>query len=492
MKLIVGAADRGPVVSSAVILGSLGLLMSAVFTGLPVMHVGPAIAIVVIATVAYRPLLAWRSLVLATIAVILLIPIRRYEMPGNLPFELEPYRLLVAVVAAGWIASLLVDPRVHFRRSVIDAPLALIGLAAAASVIVNGDRMNALGVSATVSKKLTFLISFLLVFYLVVSVIRRFVDIDYLVRSLVLAGVLIAALALIEARTEVNIFNGLEGVVPLLELSDDGLTTSDLARGGGLRAYASSQHPIALGAVLAMLVPLAVYLALATSRLRWWLAGFVLMAGALATLSRTSVLMLAVIAAVFLWLRPIQTRRMWPLLIPAAIAIHLALPGAIGTFQESFFPQGGLIEEQRRETGINGSGRVADLAPSLEEASAQPVLGLGYGTRVVDGPTPNARILDNQWLGTLLETGVIGIAAWFWLFGRFIRRLSREAKENLTERGWLMTGIAASVAAYAVGMLTYDAFSFIQVTVVLFILLGLGAALLNAESGPREDPRPAG
>ncbi len=49
----------------------------------------------------------WRRLIL----VILFIPIRRYSLPGNLPFELEPYRLLVALLLVGWGASLLVDPR---------------------------------------------------------------------------------------------------------------------------------------------------------------------------------------------------------------------------------------------------------------------------------------------------------------------------------------------------------------------------------------------
>jgi polysaccharide biosynthesis protein PslJ len=491
MKLIVGAADRGPIFSSAVTVGSLAVLITAVFTGLPLMHMAPVIAIIVVAAVAYRSLLAWRNLLLATIAIVLLIPIRRYEMPGNLPFELEPYRLVVAVIAVGWIASLLADPRVHLRRSVLDAPLALIALVAAGSVIANGERLHALGVSATVSKKLTFLISFFLVFYLLVSVIRHFGEVDFLVKTLVVGGAGIAALGLIEARTHVNVFNNLEGVVPLLELSTEIPTASDLSRGGQMRIYASAQHPIALGAVLAMLLPLAIYLAHTTSRLRWWLAALLLALGSVATISRTSILMLAVVALVFLWLRPLQTRRLWPLLIPAAIAIHIALPGALGSIQSSFFPEGGLLAEQRRVAGINGSGRLADIAPSLDEAAQKPVLGYGYGTRVVDGPKPNARILDNQWLGTLVETGFVGAAAWLWLFSRFVRRLAAAAKANLTERGWLMAAIAASVAAYAVGMFTYDAFSFIQVTFVLFILLGLGAALLaNEPKTAEEAPAP--
>jgi hypothetical protein len=55
----------------------------------------------------------------------------------------------------------------------------------------------------------------------------------------------------------------------------------------------------------------------------------------------------------------------------------------------------------------------------------------------------------------------------------------------------LLVGLAASVAAYAVGMFLYDAFSFIQVTFLLFILLGLGAAVLAAGDGARAPTRAA-
>ena len=65
-----------------------------------------------------------------------------------------------------------------------------------------------------------------------------------------------------------------------------------------------------------------------------------------------------------------------------------------------------------------------------------------------------------------------------------MRRFGKEAKEDDSERGWLLASIAASVAAFAVGMFTYDAFSFIQVTFLMFILVGLGAALLAERPTP--------
>jgi len=183
---------------------------------------------------------------------------------------------------------------------------------------------------------------------------------------------------------------------------------------------------------------------------------------------------------VFLWIKPRETRRLWPALIPALVVVHVALPGTLGSIKNSFMPPGGLVKQQQSQAGDSGSGRIADLGPGLREWRQKPFVGEGFGTRVVDtsDPRPKTNILDDQWLGTLLETGALGFIGWLWFFIRVVRKLGKEAKRDESPRGWLLASIAAAVAAYAAGMLTYDAFSFIQVTFLLFILVGLGSALL--------------
>src|SRR5690242_703374 len=51
-------------------------------------------------------LLAWRTMLGAILLVILFIPIRRYTVGGNLPIELEPYRIVIALVMACWFCAL--------------------------------------------------------------------------------------------------------------------------------------------------------------------------------------------------------------------------------------------------------------------------------------------------------------------------------------------------------------------------------------------------
>jgi hypothetical protein len=158
------------------------------------------------------------------------------------------------------------------------------------------------------------------------------------------------------------------------------------------------------------------------------------------------------------------------------IAVHIALPGAIGGLRGAFFPKGGLIKQQSnivRGNEQRSNGRLADIGPALHQIGGEPLVGLGYGTRITAGPGLNAAVLDDEWLGTLEEIGLLGMSAWLWLFVRSIRRLSREAREDDSDRGWLLVGLTASLTAFAVGMLSYDAFSFIQVTFMVFIFLGL-------------------
>ena len=477
MRALLGGAERGPILAAGFVFGALALLTTTVLTGSAVAEIAPLIALGVILAIAYRTLLAWPALLAGLVLVILFIPIKRYTLPGHLPFELEAYRVYVAVIATMWLGALLVDPRVRFRASGLEAPIFLFVAAALGSIIFNGARITRLDVHSEVTKQLTFFASFVLVFYLIVSVIRTREQVELIIRMLVGGGAIVAFLAIVESNTGFNAFDRLVSFIPALQAV---AVPESTERGGNLRVMGSAQNPIALGAAFAMMLPLGAYLALKTKRWFWWAAVALLGMGAMATLSRTSILMLIVILAVLLWLRPRQVKRFWPVLLPAIVVIHVMLPGTIGTLRSSFFPEEGLIAQQSENAGQRGSGRIADLGPALDEYSQTPTFGQGFGTRLTGRDKQNAQILDNQWLKTLLETGLVGALAWLWIYVRSVRRLARVAKEDQSEDGLLFVALAASILSFAIGMVLYDAFSFIQVTFVLFIVLALGCVALSA------------
>jgi O-antigen ligase len=474
---------RGPIAAVVLVTAATALLAAAVLGG----AAQPALAAVVLATTALalaRPgFVDWPRILAVLVLIILFIPIRRYSLPGNLPFELEPYRVFIAVLFVGWCASLLVDGRTTLRRSGFEGPLALIVLAALASIVANPDRIAQN--SAVVNKSLTFFLSFVVLVYVLTSVVRTHQAVDTLVRTLVIGGTVVAFFAIVEARTGFNVFNHLQRLLPMLRPSaptgDGGFLRVGAAK---LRVYGSAEHPIALSAALVMLVPMALYLFKRDGRRRWILCATALAVACSAAVSRTGIIMFVVIGLTFLMLRPREVRRMWPLIIPALIVVKLLLPGTLGAIKQSFLPAGGLIAEQKRSANGSGSGRIADLGPGLAAWQRQPLAGQGFGTPVVIRPHAaiSTNILDNQWLGTLVGTGILGFFGWLWLFVRAIRRFGREAKKDDSDRAWLFAGITASIAAYAVGMLTYDAFAFPQVTFMLFILVGLGAAALGERS----------
>jgi hypothetical protein len=188
--------------------------------------------------------------------------------------------------------------------------------------------------------------------------------------------------------------------------------------------------------------------------------------------------MLGAELVVYAVLRGREAKRLWPALVLALLAAYITVPGTIGAIKDAFFPKGGLVAQQTYAPV--GSGRLATLGPALDREFTHPILGEGFGTRVTKAdsvvPVPNGPILDDQWLGVLLETGVVGTFALTWLFLRSVRWMGAAAKRDTSPRGWLLAGTTASAAGYAVGMFFYDSFSFIQVTFLLLIVLGVGAA----------------
>ena len=89
--------------------------------------------------------------------------------------------------------------------------------------------------------------------------------------------------------------------------------------------------------------------------------------------------------------------------------------------------------------------------------------------------------------GSCWRRGSLGALALVWLFVRLIRSLLPEARDADSPRSWFLVGVIASVGSFAVSMLFYDAFSFIQVTFVLFIVMGLGVSAFLA---PEPEPIP--
>ena len=485
-----GGRGWAPDLSAGLIAACSVLLAAAVVVG---RGVGPVAAMLVLVSVLvawHRWIFAWDVLLCLLIATVLFIPVGRYTLAIDLPFGLELYRVVVSLVVLVWVASLLVDPRVRVRRTPLDGPVALLVVASLGSILVNFGRVAPLG--SPVFKAVSLFLTFVILYYFVSSVVRTAATV-VLVTQFIVAGVAVVAFfAIVEQRTGYNVFDQLRIVFPFLEFQG----SAPVLRYGLLRAFGSADHPIALGVLLGMTVPLGVAVAKLRSRV-WWFPTSLIVIGVLVTASRTPILVMLAAAAAFLWLRPRDLLPLLPWAVPMLIVIKLVAPGSIATVKNAFFPEGrGLIAEQSTlaadPTLISGR---ANLGARISEGLRTPVLGQGLGTRQTGEGNPyrNAPILDNQWLGVFLDVGVVGVVAWLWLIVRIVRRLGGVARTRGSPESVLAAGFVASIIGFAVGMLVYDSFAFVQATFVFWALLALAATLVAVQPVDRNaSPRPAG
>lgn len=460
--------------------GALAALSLGVLSARDVSVLALLLAFAAIVAVGRQTIVGWDRLVAVILVVVLFVPIGRYRLPGSLPFNLELYRVVVALCVLVWGVSLLVDSRVRLVSTAFDRPIALILVCVLGSEITNPGRVNAYG--SHVIKSLTYFLSFILVYYLAATTLQRRGSMEMLVKLVTVSGAVIGVFGVVELRTHYNVFDHLHAVLPFLQFEGP---LGYLMLGGNIRVVGPAQQPIALGAALILILPLAVYCGRRFGR-RWWIAALLILLGGVASGSRTAITMLVAEAVVFLLLKPNETKKLWPAVIPTLAVVHFAAPGTIGGLKDSFFPKGGLIAQQSRfQADYNpllAGGRIRQIKPMLSEASGKPFFGEGYGTRITgfNSPDRNAPILDDQWLNVVLDAGFVGLGAWIWLMVKVVRRLFRAARAPSHEDDdWLFAGLAASVASFAIGMLTFDAFSFTQATFLFWVVLGLSAALLR-------------
>ena len=238
-----------------------------------------------------------------------------------------------------------------------------------------------------------FFVSFVLLYYLITATIRRREDLLLLLKILTVGGASIGALAVYEVRTHYNLFDHVQTVLPFLIPQFEG--DYHLGIGGNIRAVGSSQHPIALGAALILILPLAIYFARTSGR-RWWIAAVLLVLGAFASGSRTAIIMLAIVGIVFLCLKPTETKRLWPALVPAVVVIHFAVPGQLEASTARSFPRVGSSPNSRGSRPTTTRFSPVDVFVCSSQCSPKPARshcsargwgrGLPASTRPIETP----------------------------------------------------------------------------------------------------------
>ena len=313
-------------------------------------------------------------------------------------------------------------------------------------------------------------------------------DVNRVLRALCWGGALCGAIAALQFWASLDLAPYLREL-PGFSLNFD--NAGILARGALNRAAGTAIHPIELGVVAGMLMPLAIYLAMsdtARSAGRRWTPVVLIGLAIPASVSRSAILAVTIALAVFVVLLPAIPRLVAFGALPLAlVAVFMSAPGLIGTLT-SFFEAG--------TTDPSVATRVSDYSLVERLVDQAPFFGRGGGTYIPDNLID---VLDNQYLKTAIELGIIGVVAFAALFlVPVIAALVARRHTSDPDLRLLCAALAGAALAAGVCSLTFDSLSFPMFSNVCALVFGLIGAVWrfvaagDSSSGAGVTPDPDG
>jgi hypothetical protein len=293
---------------------------------------------------------------------------------------------------------------------------------------------------------------------------------EVLMRRLVVIGAVVAAIGYYDFFSGTNIADSIQ--IPGLHASVSGIEAMN--RGDFVRPRSTTAQPLEFGGMLAILLPFAIQQALDPNRpggrLRRWIPAAIIGGALPLTVSRTSIIGVALVLLVMVprW----KPQRRWTaigVMLGAVGAFKVIIPGLIGTLTNLFtsFLSNSDSSTQTRTV------KYAEIVPYLEQ---RPLFGRGFGTF-----TPDLYFFtDNQWMLISAEMGAMGVIALLVLcftgmhHGGAIRRLARTDSDRELGQAYLATAVVTLVISA-----TFDSLSFPMFAGIFFLTLGTGASHLG-------------
>jgi hypothetical protein len=262
----------------------------------------------------------------------------------------------------------------------------------------------------------------------------------------------------------------LVGTISIPGLSSNHNLLALTQREGFTRPSGMATHPIEYGAVITMVLPLALALAFSDRTrggIRRWFPVLVLVIAVPLSISRSALVSAVVGCVVVLVSWPPAARRVAAVAATVmAVGVYVSVPGMLGSLLGLFTNVGGDSSAQSR----TGSYPIA-----FEFVDHSPLFGRGFATFL-----PSYRILDNQFLGLLIEVGIVGLGAFVGLIVVALVGVLRTRRylDDLLHRQ-AAQALAAGVAAGAASLALFDGLSFPMSGGLFFLLLGLSGGAIR-------------
>ncbi len=298
--------------------------------------------------------------------------------------------------------------------------------------------------------------------------LRTMHDVHRMLRRIVVAGALLAALGIVQfatGQTLVDVFAS----VPGLSAEQGGVD----ARGAFTRSSGTATHPLEYATALSAILPFALAAAISrgfrpgTARglSVWWAPVALIGLSSLLAVSRSAIIGIVVATVAMI---PGIPRRHRAGVVVGGVALAglavVAVPGLFGTMVGLFAGIGNDSSTSSRVDGLDRAG---------EFVSTSPLIGNGFGIFL-----PRYYIFDNQWALLAVELGFAGLVAFAallvsgmwsaWNAGR----VSGEADVHLAG-----AAVTASLLATAVLYAFFDGLQFPIAAGLPFLVVGIGCAL---------------
>lgn len=416
------------------------------------------------------------------LALVWLVPVDSISLTVSLPFEIHLDRIVLPFIIVGWGLAVAVGgrgaPRLRLTR--IHVAIGAFLLISFLSVAVNAHSLNqALALRDSI-KQLLLLASWVALFVVAASVIRR-TEVQAFLKYLLGLAVVCGIGVLVEYRLQYNVFYDLSGQLFTGIFVMHAPAVGGVDELGRVVVLGPTAVGLEVAAMLTMALPIALIGVMQSPRRRdqilYGLAACIVLAAGFATYKKTAIVTPAIIFITMGLLWPRRIGRLIPIVVVLIGAAHILAPGAIGSVIQQF-TGGRLTAVGTTVHRLDGYDAVRPIVWS------HPLFGEGVGGY-------NAllnRILDNQMLNNAITTGVLGLFAYIamilsvvWTAVPVIRR----------HRSSDASKAALACACAAVSFLTVSfLFDSMAYTHVPYIFLTFAALMVVIVTGTDTDPAP--
>jgi O-antigen ligase/polysaccharide polymerase Wzy-like membrane protein len=418
-------------------------------------------------------ILPW--MVAGFICLLWLTPFNDIQLNSSLPVDLKLDRLILPIIVLAWLLAFALGGRggPRWKFTPIHAALAVFAAAAGLSVVLNAGYLDQTLEFGLAVKKLALLVAYLSFFLVIASVVRKG-EIKAFMNLILALAVIVAVGTLWEFNFSYNVFyevtkQVLPGGFTFTASGIDGVDEI-----GRKLVVGPTEHGLEVVAMLSMALPIAFVRLMETRRWRerilYGLIICLIFGAALATYRKSAILAPVAACFVLAYFRRKELLRLAPLGLVLLVAIPILSPNALGSVIEQLRPT---------KLGVSTvSDRVSDYDAIRPDVLSNPAFGRGFGSY----NHTSYRILDNELLTRLVESGIVGVLAFILIIVTIVGVAAPIIRSRDPARAPPALAIAAAAVPFLVLSALFDEMSFPHAPYALLTLAGLLAVLASDPS----------